>query len=96
MSKIELTRKEYLELKDAADKLRLLEGTGVDNWEGYDIALGDFTSDSELYSKAEALLDEISTETEVDFPAGREAGARVTFNETAVERIVTLLRGDKG
>jgi hypothetical protein len=36
---VTLTRKRYLELLNADDKLRLLENSGVDNWSFYDDAL---------------------------------------------------------
>lgn len=36
---VTLTRKRYLELLNADDKLRLLENSGVDNWSSYGDAL---------------------------------------------------------
>lgn len=41
MGKREISTSEYLELQDAAETLRRLEASGVDNWEGYSIAMED-------------------------------------------------------
>ena len=35
-----ITRKEYIELLDYKERLEWLEAAGVDNWEGYDYAMG--------------------------------------------------------
>jgi len=37
--KIEITMDEYNELVKDRNRLRALEGAGVDNWEGYDVAM---------------------------------------------------------
>lgn len=39
MSQIEINTKEYAELCQSRDKLAALEAAGVNNWEGYDIAM---------------------------------------------------------
>lgn len=39
MENISITQTEYQELKNDARILRALEHAGVDNWEGYDIAM---------------------------------------------------------
>ena len=36
---IDIMQSEYMELKAAAKKLRALEDAGVENWEGYDVAM---------------------------------------------------------
>jgi hypothetical protein len=36
---MEISQDEYESLLKDRDKLRALEGAGVDNWEGYDIAM---------------------------------------------------------
>ena len=36
---IEITKKEYESLLKDSEWLRALEAAGVDNWEGYDIAI---------------------------------------------------------
>ncbi len=38
---VTITKKEYEDLLKDQKKLRALYGAGVDNWEGYDIALDD-------------------------------------------------------
>lgn len=36
---MKITNKEYIDLINDRNKLRALEAAGVDNWEGYDIAM---------------------------------------------------------
>lgn len=36
---IEITKKEYIEFLENSRWLRALEAAGVDNWEGYNIAI---------------------------------------------------------
>ena len=44
---ITITVKEYEELLDQQAKLNALESTGVDNWDGYDEAMGIYNSEKE-------------------------------------------------
>ena len=37
--RVTISKEEYESLKRDAEVLRALEGAGVDNWEGYEIAL---------------------------------------------------------
>lgn len=92
MSKIELTTQEYMKLVDAEEKLNRLEAAGVDNWEGYSIALSGYTPTSELYEEAQDFLNELAMDTQVDYPAGRDAGHQVIFNEDAIQKVVDLLK----
>jgi hypothetical protein len=39
MDEITISRIEYEDLVNATKKLRALEAAGVDNWEGYDVAM---------------------------------------------------------
>ena len=39
MENVTIAKEEYEKLLTAAKKLRALEAAGVDNWEGYDIAM---------------------------------------------------------
>ena len=39
MENITITLKEYTQLEKDSETLRALEWTGVDNWEGWDIAM---------------------------------------------------------
>lgn len=92
---VTIPKQEYLELQDARDKLQLLESAGVDNWEFYDEALDDYLPISYLYSEAEELLNELTEGSHVDYPAGRDAGHQIIFSESAVEKIVELLKEKK-
>lgn len=91
---IEVSQEEYRELKDAQEKLELLEAAGVDNWEFYGNALEDFTPSTELYRDAQDLLQELTEGARVDYPAGRDAGHQIIFSESAIEKVVELLRGE--
>lgn len=50
---ITITRKEYDDLKGDAMRVRYLEGTGVDNWQGYEYAYEAWKEDGmdELYGE---------------------------------------------
>ena len=39
VSRVTISKEEYESLKRDAEVLRALEGAGVDNWEGYEVAL---------------------------------------------------------
>lgn len=92
---VTIPRREYLELQDAYDKLQLLESAGLDNWRYYDEALEGYRPTSELYQEAEDILNELTEGSQVDYPAGRDAGHRIIFSESAVERIVEMLKEKK-
>lgn len=92
MSTIELSSKEYMQLVDAEEKLNRLESAGVDNWEGYSIAMSGYTPTSELYQEAQDFLNELALDTQVDYPAGREAGHQVIFNDEAIQKVVDLFK----
>ena len=44
---VEIDSKRLQELEDAEEKLTLLEQYGVDNWEGYSIAMAEISDDEE-------------------------------------------------
>lgn len=92
MSNVNIDRNKLMELQDAEELLARLEVAGVNNWEGYSIALDGYTSKSELYERAEELLQELSENATVDFPAGREAGHQITYSDTAVDLLVELIK----
>jgi len=92
MSNVTISKQEYLELQNAKAIMQRLESAGVDNWEGYDIALDGYVSKEELYKEAEEFLNEISADSQVDYPAGREAGHMIIFSDKAVEMVVELLK----
>lgn len=81
---------------------------GVDNWQGwqgdnYQAVLEEIETESkveETKSKCQELFEIISLNSEVDYPAGREAGSSVTLTEygetEAVKWIIkNLLTGNK-
>jgi phage pi2 protein 07 len=44
---ITITKKEYESLLEDSKKLLYLEGAGVDNWEGYDLAMEQMNEEAE-------------------------------------------------
>lgn len=44
---ITISRERYAELDAAEDKLNALEAAGVDNWQGYDIAMEELRKEQE-------------------------------------------------
>lgn len=95
MGNLQISRKELVKLEEAQEQLRRLEAAGVDNWEGYSIALEGYVPKSKLYEQAEDLLQTIGEHTTVDYPAGHEAGPNVVFDDFVLETIVNLLEDKK-
>lgn len=90
-----MSKEDYQRLLDAEEKLRLLENGGVDNWEFYDEALDGYVPTSELYEQARDILEELVEGSQIDYPAGRDAGHQIIFADSAFDRIVELLKEKK-
>ena len=43
---VTITKEEYAYLKMAAQRLNALESAGVDNWEGYELAIANIEDDA--------------------------------------------------
>jgi len=83
-SKVTITASEYKKMQREIAKLHALESGGVDNWEWYSESLSDWNKENELdefLDQANTELHERLVEADVDFPAGREAGASVTLSD---------------
>ena len=50
---ITITKKEYKDLLDRDERLSALEAAGVDNWEGYDVAIDIFYEQYPQYGEEE-------------------------------------------
>ncbi len=57
-----ISNKRVQELLDIEKKMRLLEAAGVDNWEGYDIAMEPYEKELETHNKINDLVDLITDE----------------------------------
>lgn len=70
---ISITEKEYVDLIVDSEKLSLLEGAGVDNWEGYSEAL--FPDE---YKGESSVMEEfrVATETKVKELVAKQAGGK--------------------
>tara|TARA_R110000850_G_scaffold146908_2_gene269111 strand:+ start:199 stop:531 length:333 start_codon:yes stop_codon:yes gene_type:complete len=84
MGNVTITKAEYDKMNRELSKLSALEAGGVDNWEWFDESLTEWRKENEFDEMMESLLedfvelvDELSIEAEVDYPAGMEAGSNV-------------------
>ena len=90
MSKVTLTQHEYEKMQRQIAKLNALEAGGVDDWQWYEESLKEWRKDGALLELADAFVDdmnELSISAEVDFPAGREAGASVCMPQTEMRNL---------
>lgn len=92
----ELSQKEYRSLLDKAAKLDALEAGGVDNWQYYDISMEPLRKERELNDATldlvEGLLETISLEATVEYPAGRECGHSILISSSTEEWVYTKIR----
>lgn len=75
-------------------KLDALEAGGVDNWEWFDESLKDWHKENHVDECVDSAIDEINellVEAEVDQPAGPGCGYSITFDTTAMERLLLKL-----
>lgn len=81
---VNITEARLKELERIESKMLALEAGGVDNWEWYGESLKDWNKENELDELIGNFIGEFCENyfefTEVDFPAGLDAGANVTFN----------------
>ena len=88
---IQIDTDKYNKLLAAQAKLECLEAAGVDNWDGYDIALEPLRKAEERREQLEEFVDEIR-ETIADYieePAGRGCG--YGLKQEADDHIVKVL-----
>lgn len=78
---VKINKKRLEELERAASKLQALENGGVDNWEWYSESLKEWNKENQLEEMIQDFIEnaaQILAEcSEVDYPAGREAGPNV-------------------
>jgi len=82
------------ELLDAQSKLQALENGGVDNWEFYVEALGEYFKEKkrgELIDQFIQDLGDVLVDAKIDEPADRGAGYSIEFNEQDVKKLVANL-----
>jgi hypothetical protein len=87
-----MDKKRIQELEKSEKILKALEAAGVDNWEGYDIAMEPIQKEDELesllYDKAEEILEVLCGM--IEEPAARGAG--YGFYHDADDEVVFILR----
>lgn len=87
-----ITRERLLELERKEKVLLALDSAGVDNWEGYGIAMEEIFKEDEkeylLYNSAEEILGEISDM--IDEPAG--SGAGYGFDTEATDVVIDIIK----
>lgn len=95
MTDIKISAKRLKELERAQAKLNALEAGGVDNWEWYSESLKDWFKENlfeELLDDIVANLHDIMIDgIDWDFPAGREAGISLNFNESGEEQVKQIV-----
>jgi len=73
-------------------KLAALESGGVDNWDGYDIALEDWRKENEHEANCEdfldAIMEEIAANCRVEQPAGVGCGYAVLDEKGALLELI--------
>lgn len=88
----DISPKRLRELELAERKLRALEAGGVDNWEWYGESLKEFNKENEIediiFRFVESVVEEITVEADVEYPAGREAGHSILPADHSEERII--------
>lgn len=81
---VDITEARLKELERIESKMLALEAGGVDNWEWYCESLKDCNKENELDELIDNFIGEFYDNyfefTEVDFPAGLDAGANVSFS----------------
>lgn len=100
---MEISRKRIQELEKAEAKLRALEFAGVDNWDGYDIAMEEIRKEEEFNKQISSTVSDIMehASNHVEYPAGQEAGAGIEgvsfdYAEQKIKELFKkLLTGDK-
>lgn len=96
MSEIRISTLEWKKILRKLSKLEALEIGGVHSWEWCDEALEPWRMENEIEDIEEEFLENIlqivGEDSEVDFPAGMEAGASVCVNQHGQERIVDMFK----
>jgi hypothetical protein len=95
MASVKINRQRLNYLLDLEEKMQLLEGAGVDNWEGYDIAMEQYEEKKEILGKVDDLIENIkevlSGHIETDL-AGPNTGHGFSDNDEVEELMVTWLK----
>ncbi len=94
MSKVTITQAEYDKMQRQIAKLEALEAGGVDNWEWYSESLKEWFAENELDEAMDDAIEGINdvlTEADVDYPAGREAGHSIHFDDVAMKKVLGTL-----
>lgn len=89
---ISISQTELDELRDAKAQLQALENAGVDNWEGYDIALDEYHAKKEKIDKVYDTLDEIMDVLAPSVYEPSERGAGFAFRDEAIEQARNIIR----
>lgn len=86
-----IDNQELEELRDAYKKLQALEAGGVDNWEGYDIALQEYCKEKNRKKKIRKLFDEVAYTLSEGIYEPSERGAGYGFREESMDEAMGLL-----
>jgi len=95
MTDVKISAKRLKELERAESKLNALEAGGVDNWDYYGESLRDWFKETELEEIIESFIENaaqiLAEDSEVDYPAGREAGPNVQLTSAGENALRNML-----
>ena len=91
MTQIKISKAEYEKMQRQIAKLEALEAGGVDSWEWYSESLKNWFAENELIELMDDTIDGINDvliDAEVDYPAGREAGPSIHFDDEVMKAVL--------
>lgn len=89
---VQISQAELDKLLDSSKILGALEASGVDNWEGYDIALEDYRKGKELIDKADDAFEQVVECLSNGIFEPSERGAGFSFNEDDTKEARDIIR----
>lgn len=89
---MEITKARLKELERIEAKMRALEGAGVDNWEGYGIAIEEIEKQERVNNSIEEAAEKALQVLEESLHEPSERGAGFSTTEKAMESAFEILK----
>lgn len=89
---MEISKEEYCKLLRSFETLEALEAGGVDNWEGYELALSDLNQKRLEERELKKLSEEIVERLEYLIYEPSERGSGFSFRDDPTETVLDLLK----
>ena len=90
MSTITISKERLDKLEDIESKMQYLESSGVDNWEGYSIALDEYNKHNEKLKKIRNSFDDIMSMLLYSIYDPSDKGAGFAFSEGSEDEAFDL------